>query len=416
MRGKKINMPDFASICLLTQYYPPEIGAPQARLHEMMKRLVERGIKVEVITAVPNYPVGKVSAGYDKFWYSREEIDGVDVLRVPIYPSVSSHIIPRFISYMSFVFTSLLFGIFFARRSDVLVYESPPLFLGFSALPLSRWLGAKRIMNVSDLWPESIVRLDAASEGFVLRVLLWLEKLFYARADAITGQSPGIVDAIQAIAPEQKVSLISNGCDCKIFNPNKSDRAIITELGWNDRIVVGYAGLIGLAQGIELFVRVAKALQDHKNIGFLLIGSGPEYKSLKSKAEEAGLDNIQFVGPRAKSEMPQLVASFDMSIVPLRTFIPGALPSKLYETMASAVPIILCAEGDPADLVQKSGSGVIVPFDQTDNVAKSVLELATNPELRRSLGKSGRAYVEKHHDRDSLAAKFHALLDEIVAG
>lgn len=406
---------DLHSVTLLTQYYPPEFGAPQARLHEMMRRLAAEGINVEVITAMPNYPVGKIFPEYRGRLLVREEIDGVKVLRVPIFPSGSSRIASRLLSYFSFTLSSLAFASFMAKRNDVLIYESPPLFLGMSARPLSWILRSRLVMNVSDLWPESIVRLGALEGGWRLRALQWLERSLYRSADLIIGQSSGIVSAIQNIVPDRQVELLSNGCDCNVFNPDQKDRGEIAKLGWEHKIVVGYAGLIGLAQGIDVFLRVARAMKSNDTFRFMLVGGGPEFDKLRAEAIADNLTNLVFLGPRPKRDMPSLVAAFDIALVPLRTFIPGALPSKLYEIMASAVPVVLCAEGDPAELVRRAECGEIVDYEDTDAIAFALSQLADDPEVRRRVGMSGRAYATTHHDRNMLADRLRALLEDVVA-
>lgn len=397
-------------ILIVTQYYPPETGAPQARLHELAQRLIAEGMRVEVLTAMPNYPEGRVFAAYRGKWWMREEIDGVPVVRVPIYPTNKTGVVPRFLNYFSFVGTSVLPGVFLTRRPDIVLTESPPLFLGLSGVALSWLKWSKLVLNISDLWPESIARLGALNSKPAIRILEWLEWGLYRAARALTGQSEGIVAGIRRVAPRAEVALISNGCDCETFHPDRADPAALEGLGLESRVIVGYAGLIGIAQGIGIYLQMARRFREDTRIGFVLVGDGPEYTALKARAAAEGLDNIVFLGRRPKSEMPGFVAAFDLSLVPLVTFIPGALPSKLYELMASETPVVLAAEGDPKALIERAGAGIVAPYEDPGAIEAAIRTLAGDPDRRRALGQAGRAYTLAHHDRNRIAEKFRTFL------
>jgi glycosyltransferase involved in cell wall biosynthesis len=397
-------------ILIVTQYYPPETGAPQARLHELAQRLIVDGIKVEVLTAMPNYPEGRVFAAYRGKWLVREEIDDVPVVRVPIYPTNKTGVIPRFLNYFSFVSTSVFLGVFLTRRPDIVIIESPPLFLGLAGIALSWLKWSKLVLNISDLWPESITRLGALNSKPAIKALEFLEWGLYRAARAIIGQSEGIVMGIRRVAPRANVELIPNGCDCENFHPHRADVSYLTGLGLDSRVIVGYAGLIGIAQGIGVYLEMARRFREDAHIGFLLVGNGPEYVMLKRQATKEGLENIVFLGRRPKSEMPCFVAAFDLSLVPLVTYIPGALPSKLYELMASETPIVLAAGGDPEVLIERAGAGIVAPYDDPDAIEKAIRDLANNSELRHTLGQAGRTYTLAHHDRNRLAKKFRSFL------
>ena len=403
------------SILFIPQYYPPEIGAPQARIHGIAKRLVGEGVKVTVLTAFPNYPEGRVQDAYRGRLHMREQIDGVDVRRVPIYPTKSAGLVKRLSNYFSFVFTSLFAGLFLVRRHQVLILESPPLFLGLSGWLVSFFKRSWFVMNISDLWPESVVRMGVVNNKLALGLARRLESFLYRRAHAVTGQSSGICRGVQSNHPAQNIALIPNGCDCKLFSPENANRSEAEQRGWNDRFVVGYAGLIGLAQGINLYVESADRLRDDDRFAFLVIGDGPELESNRARAEELELDNIVFLGSRPKVQMPELVSSFDCSIIPLKYFIPGALPSKIYETMACRVPVVLAAEGDPKDLVERADSGIIVSYDSVDTIVDALKQLADSEELRERLGNNGREFAKKYHDRDSIAQQMLATLNAVVS-
>lgn len=394
-------------LLILTQYFPPETGAPQARLSEMALLLKEKGVEVEILTAMPNYPAGKIYAGYRGKWFCRDTWQGLSVIRAFIYPTKNPGLLPRLLNYFSFVFSSLAAGLFMTRRPHVILVESPPLFLGISGWILKTVRRAKLVFNVSDLWPETAIALGlyARGSGFV-KIATGLERFLYRNAAACTGQSFGIARGIFEKYPRARVSLIPNGADCKKFSPARRNRAVLEKWAAGGKTVVGYAGLIGIAQGIRLLIDAAKLLEDDKDVVFLIAGDGPEQDALE---KEAG-PNVVFTGLLRKEDMPEMVASFDMTVIPLRAHIPGALPSKMYEAMASGVPVILAASGDPKELLDRAQAGIALRYDDPASVAEAVRRLKASPDLRETLGKNGRDYVLAHHQRAQIAEKLHRTL------
>lgn len=397
------------NICILTQYFPPETGAPQARLGEMALHLAVKGHKVTILTAMPNYPQGIVHDAYRGKWIMQDEWQGLRVIRSFIYPSKSAKLLPRLMNYFSFVFSSAIAGLIHLKRTDVIVVESPPLFLGISGALLKIATRGKMVFNVSDLWPETAVALGlyTRDSGFV-RMAAALEKQLYAISDALTGQSHGIVAGIQAIAPHKPVTLVPNGCDTSVFRPDVANETYFVRHGIPaEKTIIGYAGLIGLAQGIGVILDAARAAAARTDLHFVIVGDGPEKESLEKDA--ADLTNVTFTGLVQKTDMPSIVAAFDMTIIPLKTHIPGALPSKMYEAMASAVPIILPAEGDPKTLLEKAQCGVAVSYDG-HAIADACIALADDAAERQRLGQNGRAYVLAHHERKVIAQTFENAL------
>lgn len=387
-------------LLILTQYFPPETGAPQARLSEMALLLKQAGVEVEILTAMPNYPAGKIHDAYLGKFFMRDTWKGIPLVRSFIYPTKNPGTIPRLLNYFSFVISSFIAGIFMAKKADVILVESPPLFLGMSGFMLSAFKNAKMVFNVSDLWPETAVALGLyARDSRLVKVAEALEKFLYRHSAACTAQSFGIARGILEKDPAAHVSLIPNGADCDVFSPARRVKT-------DTRTVVGYAGLIGIAQGIRVVTDTAKLLENHKDIVFVIAGDGPEREELQKQAGP----NVVFTGLLAKEKMPETVASFDMTIIPLKAHIPGALPSKMYEAMASEVPVILAAEGDPRELLARANAGIHVDYDSPQQIADAVLKLKNDETLRRKLGQAGRDYVLMHHTRAKIAEKLHNTL------
>ncbi len=401
-------------LAICTQYYPPEVGAPQNRLSELARLFVLSGHRVTVLTAMPNYPTGKVHAGYGCLW-RRESVDGVDILRTAIYPTQSIGFLKRLVSYFSFVFSSAICGTFLLRRADFLMVESPPLFLGLSGFWLSRMKRARLIFNVSDLWPESAVQLGFVRRGGLLHKLSsWLEAFCYARAWLVTGQSRSIVEDIQKRFPNSQTYHFSNGVDVRRFvNPNPS--TVRDALGVNGDCIALYAGLHGAAQGLDQVLDAAETLIKEPGLRFIFVGDGPEKKLLVDVARDRGLHNIEFLAPCTAAEMPALIAAADIVLVPLKSFISGAVPSKLYEAMAGGKAIVLVAEGEAAEIVRAHRVGLTVAPGDVEGLAKAVKTLAKEPQSRRIFGEHGRRAAEQHFDRETLVNNFREILERYVA-
>ncbi|MCU1267777.1 MAG: hypothetical protein JWM21_4095 [Acidobacteria bacterium] len=397
-------------LAICTQYYPPEVGAPQNRLSELARLFVLSGHRVSVLTAMPNYPTGKVHEGYGGFW-RRESIDGVDVLRTSIYPTQSTDFLKRLVSYFSFVFSSAIVGTFLLPRADFLMLESPPLFLGLSGFWLSRVKRARLIFNVSDLWPESAVQLGFVRRGGVLhKVSSWLESFCYRKAWLVTGQSKSIVADIQGRFPNCQTYHLSNGVDLERF-AERDNTQTRDALRVNGDCVALYAGLHGAAQGLSQVLDAAALLSKEPGLRFIFVGDGPEKKSLIAATRERGLDNIEFLTPCAATEMPALLGAADIVLVPLRSFISGAVPSKLYEAMASGKAVVLVAAGEAAEIVRDHGVGLTVEPGDIDGLAKAVLTLANEPHARRIFGENGRRAAEQHFNRETLVNRFREFLE-----
>ena len=289
-------------LLILTQYFPPEVGAPQNRLFELAVRLKNKGIDVTVFTAMPNYPQMVIHKAYKNKIYYKEQIEGITVHRSWIFVSNKKNIVLRLLNYFSFVFTSLIFGIFKTKKTDFILCESPPLFLGITAYLLSKFKGAKLIFNVSDLWPESAEKLGLITNKFLLGITTKLEEFLYRKSKLITGQTQGIVKNISDRFPNKKVYWLKNGVDIKLYDNDKIQSDWREKNGFksNDFIAL-YAGIIGHAQGLETILYAADNIKENKYIKFVFIGSGPVKETLLKIKEEKGLDNVDRKSTRLNS-------------------------------------------------------------------------------------------------------------------
>lgn len=396
------------NLAILTQYYPPEIGAPQARLSALARGAARRGHSVTVITAKPNYPTGRIHAGYPGI-VAREERDGVAVVRTLIYPTKRPEVIPRLASYFSFVASSAAVGTALLAAPDYLLVESPPLFLGLSGLWLS-WIKSTRlIFNVSDLFPEAAVRLGIIRPGSLgHRCTAALEALCYRRSWLVTGQTSAIVADIRQRFPGVRTHHLANGVDTGLFLPDAGRGAGAAA---NGRCTIMYAGLLGLAQGLDQLLDAAADMNGEAGVEFHLAGDGPCRSALVQRAQDARMANVRFLDPRPHSEMPALLASADILVVPLHRSFTDAVPSKLYEALATGRPVVVIASGVAAQIVEESGAGVAVPHDDRAALAAALRRLAADPALRAQLGANGRAAAVSRFDRGRIVDEFTDLLE-----
>ena len=405
------------NILFLTQYFPPEVGAPQNRIFEFAKRLKTNGHNITVLTAMPNYPKGEIYDEYKGKKAFEEQMDGIRVIRTSIYATKSKSFWKRILNYSSFTVSSVFQGKKFLDKSiDAVIVESPPLFLGWSGYKIAKKLKAKYVFNVSDLWPESAVKLGVLNNKAFIKLSVWLEEFSYRKADMITGQTRGIVENISSRGFKDKTYLVTNGVDTELFGKDKANNEFKTQYDLNDKFVVGYAGILGIAQGLETVMKAAALLKQYKDIKIVFVGEGPEKPMLLDMKEKLSLDNVEFIPVQPKKNMPGIVASFKCALVPLKKLdlFKGALPSKMFETLASCVPIILSVEGEAKELIESANAGICIEPENEKEMAEAILKLYNDRELRDQLGDNGREYIEENYDRKKITKRFETILNKYI--
>lgn len=406
-------------LVILTQYFPPEVGAPQNRLYELAVRLKQRGIDVSIMTAMPNYPQMEIHKNYKGKCFCKEEMDGMTIYRSWIYVSKSKSVVKRLLNYFSFVFSSLFYGLFKLKRQDFLLVESPPLFLGATAYLLAKAKGAKLIFNVSDLWPESAEKLGIISNKFLLKSATVLEEFCYRKASLISGQTQGIVGNISSRFPKKDVYWLKNGVDINLYDAEKTaDKGKWRKsqgYGQNDFILF-YGGIIGHAQGLEIILNAAKRLEEYSDIRFVLLGNGPEKPKLLAMKEELGLKNLDFYDAVPKVQMHSIISDIDASVIPLKKLdlFKGAIPSKIFENLAMKKPVILGLEGEAKTLFVEQGKcGVAFEPENESDLTDKILQLYNDRGLVKTLGDNGLKYASENFNRDKIAKEFYDKLQTL---
>lgn len=390
-------------LCILSQFYVPEMGAPQVRLSELAERLIDRGWSVEVLTALPNYPTGRVFPEYSPTRAVTEQIGRVRTVRVPMWPS-KGRMATRLVSYASFIGSAAAWGARLISKPDLLWVESPPLFIAYAAWALSAQLGCPYVFNVSDLWPESAVRMGmVAEDGLATRLTRQLEAQAYRRAAGVTGQSDEILAGVARAAPGTRTCLVTNGVDPGRFGAPQADPEARALLGDEPGPVFVYAGLFGFAQGLDQILDAAARLPASAPGRFVLIGEGPVRADLQARIAREGLSRVRVVGPQPRGRIPAILAAADAAIITLGMSIPGAVPSKIYEAMASALPIVLVADGEPARRVLDAEAGLVVPPGDVDGLVRAVQAIGGDAGQRAQMGAAGRRAAETTYHRDRIA-------------
>jgi glycosyltransferase involved in cell wall biosynthesis len=406
-------------LLILTQYFPPEIGAPQNRLYELAVRLQQKGADISVLTAMPNYPQMQIHQAYKGKFYSYEEINSLKVHRAWIYVSKSKSIIIRLINYFSFVFSSLLIGLIKIKKHDILIVESPPLFLGITAYLLSRAKKAELVFNVSDLWPESAEKLGLVTNKSMLKLSTYLEEFCYRKAALITGQTQGICKNISTRFPQKKVYWLKNGVDVNFYNTDKPiERNWREENGFSmEDFILIYAGIMGYAQGLEVIIEAAKNLVNQGDIKFVFLGSGPEKEKLINLKNKFNLKNISFFEAVPKVKMQDILMATDASIIPLRKLdiFKGAIPSKIFENLALRKPIILGVEGEAKELfIDDAKAGLAFEPENANDLSQKIVEAYANRNQLNEFGNNGYLFVKQYFSRDVIANDLWKFLNDNI--
>lgn len=365
-----------------------------------------------------SFALSGVSLPYDaaRRWH-RGEIDGIDVISLPLPYSNRDSLLRRSLVFLKFAWRSSVLAL--REEYDVLFATSTPLTAAIPGIVMK--LGAKRrpfVFEVRDLWPE-LPRALGMKNPFALGGMSLLEWLGYRAADGCIGLSPGIVEGIRRRGPKQQpVALIPNGCDLELFHPSKRSVVSIPGVEPGD-FVAGFTGAHGIANGLDAVLDAAGVLQrqEHRGIKIVLIGDGNQKDRLKRRARDEGLANVIFADPVKKTEIARLTASFDCGLMILANvpaFYYGTSPNKFFDYLAAGVPVINNYPGWLADLIQANGCGVAVPPESPEQLADALVLLAEEPERRAQMGQQARALGEREFARETLAARFVAEMESLV--
>ena len=399
-------------ILFLSHYFPPEVNAPASRTYEHCREWVRAGHRVAVVTCAPNHPRGVVYEGYRNRLWQEERRDGIRVIRLWTFVTANQGFLKRTLGYVSFMVACMLAAPFLPK-ADVVLTTSPQFFNGLAGYPVSRIKHAAWVLEIRDLWPESIVVLGSLKSPMLIHMLEWLEFFAYRKADAIVP----VTDSFQRYMvargiPGEKIEVIKNGVDVSLFQPLGGENPLRAELGFEGKLVFAYFGTLGMAHALESVLDAAQLLREHPQIVFLLVGDGAERKRLVELREARGLSNVVILDQQPKARMPMLWDLSSASIVHLKKspLFETVLPSKIFESMAMERPIVLGVKGEAAQLVAAAQAGLAFEPENAAQLANAVLRLASDSGAARRMGASGRQYILEHFNRTRLAAAYEILL------
>jgi glycosyltransferase involved in cell wall biosynthesis len=405
------------NITYVCHYFAPEPAAPAARVHEFARAWVASGHCVDVLTTFPNHPLGRVPAEYRAKPWATETLDGIRVLRCWLYAVPNRGVGRRGLDHLSFMVTSLLFGLPRIRRTNVVIASSPTLFSALSAWLIARVKRVPFVLEVRDLWPEAIVELDLIRrDSPTVQVLQRLAHFLYAEAARVVVVTEAFAERLaRQGVPRGKLVVIPNGADTHFFAPTATDTGTTRQLlGLDGQYVVVYVGSHGVSHGLDVVLDAAAIQPD---VTFLMVGDGADRDRLVAERNRRHLANVVMRSSVPKHEVPGLYAAADACLVPLRdiplfeTFV----PSKLFEVLAAGRPVIGAVRGEARDILTRSEGALVVDPERGDQLATAVDRLRHNPVFANQLAERGRAFACEHYDRDRLASRYLDLLREVVA-
>ncbi len=386
------------------------MGAPAARTFEHARHWASLGHDVTVVTGFPNHPTGKIHPGYEGEWLRRENIEGIDVLRTWIYIAANKGFTRRVLNFLSFFFSSLIFGAWLTKRPDVVVGTSPQFFCAVAAWGLSVLKRVPFVFEVRDIWPQSAVELGALKNPLLIRALEAIEMFLYRRAALIVPVAESTREyLLEKGIPADKIRIIPNGIDAKYLDLlHSASEDIRAELGLNEKFIISYIGTHGMSHALEILLQAAKRLEADPSLYFLLVGEGAEKERLKALAADLRLKNLSFIDQQARKRLVAFYRASDASIVPLRRLeiFTKVLPSKLFELMGAECPIICSVEGEAARLVQRAAAGLCIEPENVDALVAAIRKLQSDETLRQQLAANGAAFVRNHYLRSQLAEQY----------
>ena len=399
------------NILFLTDNFPPEVNAPATRTYEHAKEWVKKGARVTIITCNPNFPQGKLYEGYSNKLRQTEYRDGIKVIRVWSYMSANKGFLKRTLDYLSYAFSASVAGLF--EKSDLIVATSPQFFTTWAGWFLSKIKGKPWVFELRDLWPESIATVGALnSEGRLYSFLEKIELHLYKSANKVIPNTPAFKDnLIRRGIDSGKIHVIPNGANMELFKPVNVNAALKKRLGIAEEMVVGYVGTHGLAHSLDFIVKTIHEYQI-KNCHFLFIGDGAVKKDLITYVEKHQLKNITFHDPVSKDDIPDYLSVVDIALVPLKrsdTF-KTVIPSKIFESGAMGIPILLGVEGQAKEIIEKYGAGLCFKPEDSGSFKEKLDQLISDKTLYSELSDNG-LKLAKAYDREELA---NEMLSELI--
>jgi glycosyltransferase involved in cell wall biosynthesis len=403
-------------ILFLTENYPPEVNAIATRVSERAAYWVRHGHSVTVITGFPNFPQGKLYAGWRQRWFSSQIVDGIRVVRVRTYIARNEAVVKRTLDFVSFMISAVIASIRLPRP-DVVVATSPQFFAAVGGWIVSILKRRPFVFELSDLWPASIRAVGAMRAGPILDLVERLELFLYRRSARVVALTAAFKrDLVRRGIEADKIAVVLNGVDLPRYSPRARDPELALELGLNRCFVIGYIGTHGMAHDLMNVVEAAELLRSRTDICFLFVGDGAAKPELVASVRQRRLDNVVFSDPRHKEQMPACWSVCDVALVHLKDdpVFSEVIPSKLFEAMAMGLPVLIAAPaGEATSIVAGERAGIVVTPSSPEALAAAIGSLADNPAQRAALASHSLAAAPRY-TRERQAEEMEAVLQAVV--
>jgi glycosyltransferase involved in cell wall biosynthesis len=402
-------------ILFLTDNFPPEVNAPASRTFEHCREWVKAGHRVTVITGAPNFPRGKVFEGYRNQIWQRETMAGIDVIRVWTYITANEGFAKRTLDFLSYMVTGFLASLL-VRRVDVIVGTSPQFFTVCAAYASSLFKRVPWVFELRDIWPESIRVVGAMKQSKMLDLLEKIELFLYRKAGAIVSVTHAFRTLLMRRGVNgEKIHVVTNGVDISRFSPREKDTELLHQYGLQGKFVAGYIGTHGLAHALDTLLDAAKTLKtapDGDRFRILLLGDGANKAALCQRAQAEDLDNVIFVDSVSKDQVVRYWSLLDASIIHLKKdeLFTTVIPSKLFECMGMAIPVLHGVEGESAAIVEREDVGLLFEPENPEALVNALRRLADDPELFARFRANGPFGTERY-DRSFLASEMLEILN-----
>lgn len=401
-------------VLLITVDYPPTVKSAARLFSELAEDLMQHGYQVSVLTSIPDRNLADSTVRKQKF-YGRETINGARVHRVSGLPIGRDIPIVRGLEQFITALVFFIIAVFMGRHHAVIVY-SPPLPLGLTGYALARLWRSRVIINIQDLYPQTVVDLGLLKSRLLIGIATWMERFLYKHADALTVHSEGNREyVIEKGAPVAKVKVVHNWVDLEEVSPGPLDNQWRRANKLDGAFIVSFAGTMGFAQGLEDILEVAELLKEHDEIVFVMAGDGIFRQRLQEQATESGLTNIKFVPTQPPEQYVELLRASDLCLVPLsKDLKTPVVPGKLQSIMAAGRPAICWADpaSDARRMIEEADCGSFFPAGQHDDITKAILELFQCNRLADLKGQNGRKYAEAHFSRHGSTDMYHDIISE----
>lgn len=403
-------------IVIICHYFPPEIGAPSARLYEMARYWVNLGNEVHVVTCFPNHPTGIIPDKYKGLKYKHEMMGGIHVHRNYVYATPNKRFIKKTLGHISFMISSIVISMKKIEEPDIILTSSPTFFSMFSGYWYSIYKKSPLLLEIRDLWPAAMIELGVMKKGLITNILEKIELFFYKKSKKLIMVTKSFKDnVISRGINEDKVYVITNGANQELFYPRGKNEFLIDKYDLKDKFIISYIGAHGISQNLSTILEVAKSLMQMRDIKFLFIGDGADKDGLKVITQKQKISNVKFINSQPKELIPEFYSTSDICLVPLKNIelFKTFVPSKIFEMMACGTPIIASLEGEAAKILNDSKAALVVKPDNPEEIKRAILKLKEDKSLYEELKKNGPSFVKQNYSREKLAQQYLDIMSNI---